>query len=106
MISWWDNTYGINFPNLEISLKQVPRGITIGSFNIAFYGVIIACGYMADYHPMVLPETYRMIDHYWGFTGQKIFVPYVYVPAAIRYRDWQETTSDFTMVWRQEKACL
>ncbi|MCR5322801.1 MAG: prolipoprotein diacylglyceryl transferase [Lachnospiraceae bacterium] len=44
MFSWWDNTYGINFPNIGIHLNKVPRGFTIGSFNIAFYGVIIACG--------------------------------------------------------------
>ena len=44
MFSWWDNTYGINFPNIGISLHNVPRGFNIGSFSIAFYGVIIACG--------------------------------------------------------------
>ncbi|MCR5331382.1 MAG: prolipoprotein diacylglyceryl transferase [Lachnospiraceae bacterium] len=44
MFSWWDNRYGINFPKLGISLGHVPRGFTIGGFNIAFYGVIIAFG--------------------------------------------------------------
>ena len=44
MLSWWNNQYGINFPNIGISLKNVPRGITVGGFNIAFYGIIIACG--------------------------------------------------------------
>ncbi|MBP5332456.1 MAG: prolipoprotein diacylglyceryl transferase [Lachnospiraceae bacterium] len=44
MFSWWNNQYGINFPNIGIHLGKVPRGITIGNFNIAFYGIIIACG--------------------------------------------------------------
>ena len=44
MFSWWDNNFGINFPNIGIHLSKVPRGFTIGNFNIAFYGMIIACG--------------------------------------------------------------
>lgn len=40
----WGNDTAINFPNLGISLHNVPRGITVFGFNIAFYGVIIALG--------------------------------------------------------------
>lgn len=47
MLSWWENSYGINFPKLGIYLKHVPRGITVFGFNIAFYGVIIAIGMIA-----------------------------------------------------------
>ena len=43
-MSWWDNTYGINFPKLGIYIKHLARGFFIGNFSIAFYGVIIACG--------------------------------------------------------------
>ncbi|MCR5684595.1 MAG: prolipoprotein diacylglyceryl transferase [Lachnospiraceae bacterium] len=44
MITWWNNEYGIDFPNIGIYLKNVPRGILIGDFAIAFYGVVIALG--------------------------------------------------------------
>ena len=37
----------IAFPNLVIYLKNVPKTITIGSFSIAWYGVIIAIGMLA-----------------------------------------------------------
>ncbi|NLC73827.1 MAG: prolipoprotein diacylglyceryl transferase [Clostridiales bacterium] len=37
----------IAFPNLGIYLKNVPKTITIGSFSIAWYGVIIAIGMLA-----------------------------------------------------------
>lgn len=44
MLSWWDNFTSISFPKLGITLKNVPRGFSIGNFNIAFYGVCIAIG--------------------------------------------------------------
>ena len=34
----------IIFPNLHITLKNVGQSINIGSFSIAFYGMIIGCG--------------------------------------------------------------
>ena len=43
-MSFWGNETSIRFPNLGIELSGVPRGIAIGSFHIAFYGVVIACG--------------------------------------------------------------
>ena len=43
-MSFWGNETSVRFPNLGIDLTNLPRGIAIGSFHIAFYGVIIACG--------------------------------------------------------------
>lgn len=37
----------IAFPHLGIEIASLPKGFTIGSFSIAFYGVIIACGMVA-----------------------------------------------------------
>lgn len=37
----------INFPNLHIYLDNVGKSISIGGFQIAFYGIIIACGMLA-----------------------------------------------------------
>lgn len=52
---------------------------------------------------MVLPETYRMIDHYSGFLGKKVFVPYVELEDAVRYEGWMEVSRDrFNTVWRTE----
>lgn len=34
----------IAFPHLGIYIPSIPKGITIGSFTIAYYGIIIACG--------------------------------------------------------------
>lgn len=38
---------GIEFINLGIKLENLPKGITIGDFYIAFYGMIIATGIIA-----------------------------------------------------------
>lgn len=43
-MSFWTDDFNIEFPNLGIVLKSVPRGISIFGFNIAFYGIIIATG--------------------------------------------------------------
>lgn len=37
----------IAFPHLGITIGHLPKGITIGGFTIAFYGIIIACGMLA-----------------------------------------------------------
>lgn len=38
------NGVDVAFPHLGISIGTLPKGITIGSFTIAYYGVIIALG--------------------------------------------------------------
>ena len=38
------NGADIAFPHLGISIGTLPKGITIGSFTIAFYGIIMALG--------------------------------------------------------------
>lgn len=41
------NGADIAFPNLGISIPELPKGITIGGFTIAFYGIIMAASMMA-----------------------------------------------------------
>ena len=36
------NSAEIAFPNIGIYIPHLPKGITIGGFTIAFYGMIIA----------------------------------------------------------------
>ena len=41
--------YEIRFPNLGIVLKNIADGFSIGNFEIRFYGVIIAFGFVCGY---------------------------------------------------------
>ena len=41
--------YEIRFPNLGIHLKNVIDGFYIGNFEIHFYGIIIALGFILGY---------------------------------------------------------
>ncbi len=41
--------YDIRFPNLGLVLKNLKDGFFIGSFEVKFYGVIIACGFLLAY---------------------------------------------------------
>ncbi len=90
-----------NIPkSMKVSLLEEPY------FPEEFYpgnGLLIACGYYAGGRIMVLPETYRLIDHYSGFMGKKVFVPYVELEDAVRYKGWMEIGRDkFTTIWRDE----
>ncbi len=44
---FWGNSTAISFPNLGITLENVPRGITVFGFDIAFYGMIIGIGMLS-----------------------------------------------------------
>ena len=41
------NSAEIAFPNIGIYIPHLPKGITIGGFSIAFYGMIIAAGMLS-----------------------------------------------------------
>ncbi len=90
-----------NLPqNMKVSLLLEPY------FPENFYpenGMLIICGYLAGGRTMVLPETYRMIEHYGGFWGKKVFIPFTRVNDAVRYDGWMEIGKDkFTTSWRDE----
>lgn len=86
--------------SMKVSLLEEPY------FPELFYpgnGILIICGYLAGGRMMVLPETYRMMDHYSGFWGKKVFVPYVELSDAVRYEGWMEIGSDkVSVIWRNE----
>lgn len=95
------NRLGGNIPKvMNVSLLEEPY------FPEAFYpgnGIMVICGYLAGGRMMVLPETYRMFDHYCGFWGKKVFVPYVELSDAVRYDGWMEVRDDkISLVWRNE----
>ncbi len=91
---------GNNLPRqMKTSLLEEPF------FPEAFYpgnGIIVICGYLAGGRTIVLPETYRMIDHYaGGFYGKKVFVPYTELSEGTRYGGWMESSEDkFSRIWR------
>ena len=90
-----------NLPKkMKVSLLEEPY------FPEAFYpgnGILVISGYLAGRRMMVLPETYRMIEHYSGFWGKKVFVPYTELDEAVRYDGWMEAGNDrINMVWRKE----
>ncbi len=90
-----------NLPNsMKVSVLEEPY------FPKEFYpgnGIIIVCGYLAGGRMMVLPETYRMLEHYSGFWGKKVFIPYVELGDAIRYDGWMEIGPDkISVLWRKE----
>ena len=99
--------------DLETEAKErltnnLPRGVDVTVleepyFHQSFFpgnGMIVISGYSADERPMVLPDTYRMIDHYSGFKGKKVFVPYRELDTADRYNGWVEVNQQkLSMKW-------
>lgn len=87
-------------PEMSVTLLDEPF------FPLGFFpgnGMLIACGYLAGGRPMILEETYRLLAHYSGFLGKKLFIPYAVLDEAVRYSGWMEMPADaFTSIWRWE----
>ncbi len=89
--------------------ENIPANVTVSLLNEPYFpdefipsnGVIVAYGYMANGRLMVLPETYRMIEHYKDFYGKFVFLPYVKIDEFIKYEEWIEINPDkFNLIWR------
>lgn len=66
-------------------------------------GLMVISGYLGGDRAMVLPDTYRMVEHYSGFLGEKVFVPYKELDTAIRYDGWMEISQQrLRAKWRSE----
>lgn len=69
-------------------------------------GMLVVCGYEALGRAMVLEDTYRMVEHYRGFLGKKVFIPYVTLSSAIRYNGWREINSGrIDLTWDGSATC-
>ena len=102
--------------DMEIEAKErlkdnLPREMKVSLLNEPYFpelffpgnGIIVVCGYIAGERIMVLPETYRLIEHYSGFWGKKVFIPYAKIPEAIRYNGWMEIgTEKFNIIWGEK----
>lgn len=65
-------------------------------------GMIVISGYLSGERPMVLQDTYRLVDHYSDFRGKKAFVSYLELDTAIRYEGWMEISQQrFNAEWRE-----
>lgn len=92
--------------------NNLPRGVRITIleepfFPIGFFpgnGIMVVCGYSADERTMVLTDTYRMAEHYSGFRGKTVFLPFVALDTAQRFDGWMEIgRQQFSAVWRNEE---
>lgn len=88
---------------------NLPRGITVSILEEPYFpqsffpgnGMMVISGYLGGDRAMVLPDTYRMVEHYNAFLGKKVFVPYRELDAAIRYEGWIEISPQrFSAKWR------
>lgn len=100
--------------NMETEAKNrlqnnLPKKIVITILEEPFFptnflpgnGMIIATGYTAGGHDMVFADTYRLIEHYNGFLGRKVFLPYVEISSAYRYDNWLEVNQkNLNLRWR------
>ncbi len=102
--------------DLEAEAKErlrnnLPHGIKVTILEEPYFpqsffpgnGLMVVCGYSAGGRPMVLPDTYRMVEHYSGFLGKKVFIPYKELETAARYDGWLEVSQQrLSTKWRSE----
>ena len=91
--------------------NNLPRGIEVTVLEEPYFpqsffpgnGLMVVCGYSAGGRPMVLPDTYRMVEHYSGFLGKKVFIPYKELETAARYDGWLEVSQQrLSTKWRSK----
>lgn len=91
--------------------NNFPPGIHITALDEPYFpkeffpsnGLMVICGYSGAGRAMVLSDTYRMVEHYSGFFGPKVFVPYEELELATRYDGWREVDPlRLSDVWRSE----
>lgn len=91
--------------------NNLPHGVEVTALEEPYFpqsffpgnGMMVISGYLGGDRAMVLPDTYRMVEHYNGFLGKKVFVPYKELAAAMRYRGWMEISQQrLSAKWRSE----
>ena len=91
--------------------NNLPRSVSVTVLEEPYFpqsffpgnGLMVISGYLGGDRAMVLPDTYRMVEHYSGFLGKKVFVPYKELDAATRYDGWMEIGQNrLSTKWRSE----
>ena len=71
------NYSDIRFPNLGIVFSHVGHSISLGSFEIMYYGIVIACGFLAGLfvarRKPGVPD--RIRSFIWTFFSGWLFLP-------------------------------
>lgn len=89
--------------------NNLSHGITVSILEEPYFpqsffpgnGMMVISGYLGGDRAMVLPDTYRMVEHYNGFLGKKVFVPYRELDVAMRYEGWMEISQQrLSAKWR------
>ena len=62
-------------------------------------GIIIICGYMSAGRAVIMNETYRLAEHYGGFYGKKIFLPYMKLENFICFDGWKQAAQIFDIFY-------
>lgn len=93
----------------ERLINNLPKNLNVVTWEEPYFlqsffpanGMIVICGYLGNNRAMVLPDTYRMFEHYSRFLGKKVFLPYKELDTAIRFDDWIEISQiKLTNEWR------
>ncbi len=93
--------------------KNLPQGVSVTILEEPYFpqsffpsnGMLVISGYLGGDRAMVLPDTYRMVEHYSGFLGKKAFVPYEELDSAARYDGWMEISQQRLSVKWRRKSC-
>ena len=80
----------------ERLVNNLPHNVSVNILEEPYFprnffpgnAMCVVCGYLGADRAMVLPDTYRMVEHYNDFKGKKAFVPYVELEGANRYDGW------------------
>ena len=102
------NSTDIAFPNLGIYLKDVPQGIYIGEFYIAYYGMIIAMGMMTGIL-LASHNAKRMAlndDTVWDFAIYAIIFAIVGARAYYVIFEWDQYKNDLASIFNLRQGGL
>ena len=99
----------LDYESKERLNNNLPGGVTVTVIDEPFFpqsffpgnGMIVISGYIGGERTMVLPDTYRMVEHYSGFLGKKAFIPYMEIDSANRFDGWMEVNQQrISEIWR------
>lgn len=90
--------------------NNLPHGVMVTVLEEPYFpqsffpgnGMMVISGYLGGNRAMVLPYIYRLVEHYSGFLGKKVFIPYREIDVATRYDGWMEISQQrLSEKWRR-----
>ena len=100
---------GLDPESKERLANNLPQNVRVSVLDEPFFpgeffpgnAMIVISGYLGGDRAMVLPDTYRLADHYNEFKGKIVFVPYTELDAALRYDSWMELSKQKISTYRR-----